>query len=475
MSNATQLAGLGELSQSEIAGGALGAGLRAVRAGPGVTLASWLRGGGGGLLLPRPGLRDAYRAERAAARRWLPVLADVQILAIDERRLKARVKARAKLPGGMGARSSWRADCRRLRRWVYTAQLEAGLRQPLVKRHWSRLPDGGSTPPPRAPPALASVPAILEAARTTALRAAVALALGCRLLASELDRLKVEDVELAASRVQVRVGCRRGRARQSCARVVSMPRWCRDLVSAAAGSRPPGAWLLPRRGQLPTRWSEHLLRACKRAGVEAVTLDSIRVLGQSIARPSRLPRAAVRSSVRAPSIPGVLEGDGLVAADAQDRLAAAWPFLLRPPVQPSHCPRRAPPGCRPGEPEILAARRRARGLRSRAGGLDLPLTCVFEPEVTEAFPGEMIAGAPGEGEARSPATSPPPGPPSPPVVVIQGFTGQDVLLTGVTFGLGGLAAGAGMAFAARDAHQRGDLAEKLRAAALALGDGGEER
>ncbi len=472
--DATALGGLRALSAEHIAAGALTVALRQVAAGPRVPLAGWLRGGAGERLLPQANLRDAYRAERASASRWLPWLGDTVIGRIDERQLGVFIAARAASRGGTGARAAWTGDCRRLRKWVHLAQAAAGMR-PLVSPRWKVLPPGGKAPAKRVDVSLGSLVAALTSTRSVQLRAAIALALGCRLLVSELTALRVEDINIATGMVDVRDGCRRGRGGKPCARALAMPAWCRDLVALAVGARGGRAWLLARAGKQPSRWSEKLRRASERAGVEPSSLDDVRRLGQAIARPSGLPRAAVRSSVVAPAVPGLLEGAGLAAADAQSRLAHAWSLLQRPPHAPVHLPRRAPPGCGAAEPELTASRRRARVLAGKRGVdvADLPLSCLDHGSEVEALHAELQVTRERRVEAEARRDRAGGSRQGPPVVRAGGegearFTVGDLATVAVTFGVGGAAVGVGIAQATAASGEQELLIARLRAGADAL-------
>lgn len=327
------------------------------------TLDSWLAAGAGDDLLPRGPTDMSFRTRRAAARRWDGFVEGVDVRDIDESRLlvivRARIDAR-RLPGSEG---TWKTDLQCLRRWVYQAQVALGQR-PGIEEHWRSLPEGRVRSVDNSMSSLDEAQEILAATQDPRDRVRIGLAVGCRLLLGEMDRLRFEALNATRWTLFVRLGCRRGRPGARCSRTVAIPPWVQALMVDAWGDAlPASGWCFPRRDD-PTRpdtaSGDRLVRVARRIGRETTTYTSLRRLGQAIARAANGTRLIVRGVVRGDGIAGSYGPEESVFDVEQRALAGAWVQLMSPPVPPTRLPAKAPKGCAPSEPEVETARRRVR-------------------------------------------------------------------------------------------------------------------
>ncbi len=198
-------------------------------------------------------------------------------------------------------------------------------------------------------------------------RAAVAFAAGAGLSESEILGLRHGELALDRGAVLVRTGRSRGHP-DDVLRWEPIAPWAVDLLARslpAPMSTDPAELLFPGRDDWTRPRSDlnrGLARACKRVfgeGGPAITLGACRRLWQAVLREAKLPRAAVRQSlrlqVRADNevVPAPWSGE-------QAELLGGWTSLTQPPVAlpaGTRVPTKAPEGVGAFEAEVDRAAR----------------------------------------------------------------------------------------------------------------------
>ncbi len=349
------------------------AGTRTV--GPGATVAEAMVAGGMGVLQPRgPGAAEARRLKRLrhCARRLVHAYGDVVVADIDERWLR-RHRADAGEAMGVGREVAGRAFTV-LRQVVSCVQATGG--RPRVMR---RLPPRRRRAMDEAPDRLVApweTVAALVARGPLWVRAAVALQAHLGACPGVVLSLRVQDVELEANRVVVRVPGRRGRVRV----IYALPR---DALAAIRpwwdrrSTQGPTARLFPQRGNQRrprTCINRVLVREARRLRVPRTTMAQLRRLAQAGLRGVGAVRAQVRGSALRPSRGRTLTRSEL----SRQRWAWAW----QQGAEEQGVPVRAPKGCHADEPECRPRQVPRRPRRERNPPTPLRRAVPWGPEAS---------------------------------------------------------------------------------------------